>query len=67
MDSRDVDQAVAEMVRVLAPHQSEDWRRPAGTLDGNCGEPPPMSRMTFSRTPDNSLPGPTPPTFPPTW
>ncbi|WP_236145525.1 hypothetical protein [Verrucosispora sp. SN26_14.1] len=28
MDSRDVDQAVAEMVRVLAPHQSEDWRRP---------------------------------------
>src|SRR4029453_1962379 len=25
MDSRDVDQAVAEMVRVLEPHESKDW------------------------------------------
>jgi hypothetical protein len=36
MDSRDVDQAVAEMVRVLTPHESADWRRRAGTLDWTC-------------------------------
>ena len=38
MDSRDVDQAVAEMVRVLTPHSSADWRCPAGTLDWSCWE-----------------------------
>ncbi|RIV40292.1 maleylpyruvate isomerase N-terminal domain-containing protein [Micromonospora radicis] len=36
MDSRDVDQAVAEMLRVLTPYQSADWRCPAGTLDWSC-------------------------------
>ena len=36
MDCRDVDQAVAEMVRALTPHESADWRRPAGTLDWSC-------------------------------
>ncbi|MCI4065114.1 hypothetical protein MRQ36_22125 [Micromonospora sp. R77] len=36
MDGRDVDEAVAEMVRVLAPHESADWRRPAGTLEWSC-------------------------------
>ncbi|MFY1653036.1 maleylpyruvate isomerase N-terminal domain-containing protein [Solwaraspora sp. WMMB762] len=38
MDSRDVDQAVAEMVRVLTPHESADWGRPAGALDWSCWE-----------------------------
>jgi hypothetical protein len=38
MDGRDVDQAVAEMVRVLAPHGSADWRCPAGSLDWSCWE-----------------------------
>lgn len=38
MDSRDVDQAVAEMMRVLTPHESADWRRQAGTLDWSCWE-----------------------------
>jgi hypothetical protein len=38
MDSRDVDQAVAEMVKVLRPHETANWRRPAGTLDWNCWE-----------------------------
>ena len=36
MDSRDLDQAVAEMVRVLAPHGEADWGRSAGTLDWSC-------------------------------
>jgi hypothetical protein len=36
MDSRDVDQAVGEVVRVLTPHASEDWRCRAGTLDWSC-------------------------------
>lgn len=36
MGGRDVDQAVAEMVRVLEPYQSADWRRPAGTLTWSC-------------------------------
>ena len=27
MDGRDVDQAVAEMVRVLTPYESRDWQR----------------------------------------
>lgn len=38
MDSADVDHAVAEMVRVLTPHEFADWRRPAGTLDWSCWE-----------------------------
>lgn len=36
MDSRDVEQAVAEMVRVLTPYESRDWHRPAGSLDWSC-------------------------------
>jgi hypothetical protein len=36
MDSQDVDQAVAEMVRVLTPHESKDWQCRAGTLDWSC-------------------------------
>lgn len=36
MSSRDVDGAVAEMVRVLSPHTSADWSRSAGTLDWSC-------------------------------
>src|SRR5262245_4113254 len=36
MDGRDVEQAVAEMVRVLTPYESADWRRRAGTLDWTC-------------------------------
>jgi hypothetical protein len=36
MDSHDVEQAVAEMVRVLTPSESADWRRPAGTLNWSC-------------------------------
>ncbi|NJC85735.1 maleylpyruvate isomerase N-terminal domain-containing protein [Planosporangium mesophilum] len=36
MDSRDVDRAVAEMVRVLTPHASRDWRARAGSLDWSC-------------------------------
>ena len=35
-DSRDVDQAVGEMVRVLTPHAWKDWRCRAGTLDWSC-------------------------------
>lgn len=38
MNSRDVDQSVAEMMRVLTPHETADWRRPAGTLDWSCRE-----------------------------
>ncbi|GAA5199688.1 hypothetical protein GCM10023322_75920 [Rugosimonospora acidiphila] len=38
MDSGDVDQAVAEIVQALAPHESADWQRPAGTLDWSCWE-----------------------------
>src|SRR3954447_5140522 len=38
LDSREVDEAVAEMVRVLTPHESADWRRPAGTLHWSCWE-----------------------------
>lgn len=38
MDGRDVEAAVAEMVRVLAAHETEDWQRPAGTLDWSCRE-----------------------------
>ncbi|MBO4208716.1 maleylpyruvate isomerase N-terminal domain-containing protein [Micromonospora echinofusca] len=36
MGGQDVEQAVAEMVRVLTPHESADWRRRAGTLDWSC-------------------------------
>jgi Mycothiol maleylpyruvate isomerase N-terminal domain len=36
MDGRDVDQAVAEMLRVLTPHTGRDWRVPAGSLDWTC-------------------------------
>jgi hypothetical protein len=36
MDSTDVEQAVAEMVRVLTPYQSRDWRGPAGSLEWSC-------------------------------
>jgi hypothetical protein len=33
---RDVEQAVAEMTRVLTPYESADWQRRAGTLDWSC-------------------------------
>jgi hypothetical protein len=36
MGSQDVEQAVAEMVRVLTPYESADWRSRAGTLDWSC-------------------------------
>src|SRR3954464_11337559 len=36
MDGRDVEQAVAEMVRVLTPYVSRDWQGPAGTLEWSC-------------------------------
>ncbi|GIJ76779.1 maleylpyruvate isomerase N-terminal domain-containing protein [Micromonospora phaseoli] len=37
MDGGDVEQAVAEMVRVLTPHESRDWHAPpAGTLTWSC-------------------------------
>ncbi|MFF5704895.1 maleylpyruvate isomerase N-terminal domain-containing protein [Streptomyces sp. NPDC012794] len=36
MDHRDVDQAVAEMLRVLGPHDTEDWTGPAGPLEWSC-------------------------------
>lgn len=36
MDGRDVEQAVAEMVRVLTPYESRDWRMPAGSLEWSC-------------------------------
>jgi Mycothiol maleylpyruvate isomerase N-terminal domain len=38
MNNRDVEQAVAEMVRVLGSHESADWRRRAGRLDWSCWE-----------------------------
>lgn len=38
MDGSDVDRAVAEMVRVLAPHQERDWSVPAGSLEWSCRE-----------------------------
>jgi hypothetical protein len=34
--SPDLDQAVAETVRVLTPHESADWQRRAGTLNWSC-------------------------------
>jgi hypothetical protein len=36
MDCHDVDQAVAEMVRVLSPHQARDWQTRAGSLSWSC-------------------------------
>lgn len=33
---QDVEQAVAEMVRVLTPYESADWRCRAGQLDWSC-------------------------------
>lgn len=36
MGGQDVEQAVAEMVRVLTPYESADWRSRAGTLDWSC-------------------------------
>ncbi|MFG2985915.1 maleylpyruvate isomerase N-terminal domain-containing protein [Streptomyces sp. NPDC048258] len=36
MDNRDVDRAVAEMMRVLGPHDTEDWTVPAGSLEWSC-------------------------------
>jgi hypothetical protein len=36
MDSQDVAQAVAEMVRVLSPHTAQDWQVQAGSLDWTC-------------------------------
>lgn len=38
MRGHDVDLAVAEMVRVLEPHGSADWGKPAGRLEWNCRE-----------------------------
>jgi hypothetical protein len=36
MDDRDVETAVAEMVRVLGPHETQDWTVPAGSLEWSC-------------------------------
>jgi len=36
MNSRDVDQAVAEMVRVLTPYESRDWQARARSLNWSC-------------------------------
>lgn len=36
MDHRDVDEAVAEMVRVLEPYTGHDWTVPAGSLQWSC-------------------------------
>jgi hypothetical protein len=36
MDSRDVEQAVAEMARVLTPYESRDWQGRAGSLEWTC-------------------------------
>ncbi|MFD3549383.1 maleylpyruvate isomerase N-terminal domain-containing protein [Streptomyces sp. NPDC058655] len=36
LDERDVDKAVAEMVRVLGAHGTEDWSVPAGSLEWSC-------------------------------
>jgi hypothetical protein len=36
MGSGDVDQAVGEMLRVLAPYGSRDWQCRAGTLEWSC-------------------------------
>ncbi|WP_328923519.1 hypothetical protein OG429_02005 [Streptomyces sp. NBC_00190] len=36
IDNRDVTEAVSEMVRVLGPHDAEDWSVPAGSLEWSC-------------------------------
>ncbi len=38
IDSRAVDQAVDEMIRVLGPYESADWQVPAGSLEWTCRE-----------------------------
>lgn len=36
MDHRDLDTAVAEMLKVLGPHVGRDWTVPAGPLEWSC-------------------------------
>jgi hypothetical protein len=36
LDNRDVDEAVAEMMRVLGPHVTKDWTVPAGPVEWSC-------------------------------
>jgi hypothetical protein len=36
MENRDVDTAMAEMMRALGPHVSKDWAVPAGPLEWSC-------------------------------
>jgi hypothetical protein len=36
MDHRDVDAAVAEMLRILSPRAAQDWAVPAGPLEWTC-------------------------------
>jgi hypothetical protein len=36
IDNRDVNEAVTEMVRVLGPHDAEDWLVLAGSLEWSC-------------------------------
>lgn len=36
MDGTDVEKAVAQMVRVLAPYERLDWQVSAGSLDWTC-------------------------------
>ncbi|MFH8569160.1 hypothetical protein [Streptomyces sp. NPDC017993] len=36
MDDREVDEAVAEMMRVLGQHDTENWAVPAGSLEWSC-------------------------------
>lgn len=36
MSGHNVEQALAEMVEVLTPYESADWRRRAGTLEWSC-------------------------------
>ncbi|KND23342.1 DinB family protein [Streptomyces acidiscabies] len=38
MDHKDVDAAVAELLRVLGPRTSDDWTVPAGPLEWTCWE-----------------------------
>ena len=38
MDHRDVDAAVAELLKVLGPHTAEDWTVLAGPLEWSCWE-----------------------------
>jgi len=36
MGGAEVEQGVADMVRALGPHATDDWHRPAGTLEWTC-------------------------------